>query len=583
MIEIVSNELADTDTPLPEHVKNKRHDITRAHTYLNKSIISPDIEIYTYYADYPERNDTMNNSTMTIDQAKLISPNETSTIPKDTQDSTFRIDLSEFDPPSETTTTYTNDNADTVSPELTESGWTTENTPNHKDKKFSISDIDQTIFDSAFLPPKITKNDAEEFYVPREKFNPLPIPDYYYRNEHKNVKRHKSDPFTYLPPTQTIPVPSITNKKLNSNGISIDLQRNAHDGHQLDVRFGTDVTQQQQQFDHKDSSTLQQFSQQIATSKDSAQAYYYTSFENYRPRANNAIQPPPLQSYYPASIQNNYASRAVRPLQYRSTPIPASLPSIVYSPTAVRSLPNHVQQSVKIPIPPSLEAASNAQYYSAPAITSQYAPRPCDLPLNGLREKVVVKIVPANGWYLNDEKERKSYYDAVANGLLNENGFVYVNDVQRYNSESTQNVPTVWYSSSVAPQAPPPSPTYPAPPLYRSNQRWELPQYGSPVSVLQEQQPRQPESRQLLSSSSPLTSSLQARQLTSTSEGSQLEPDDRVYNVDTSYSVPLQSVGKLVGDNRNETYSLASLRSSRSASNSNSSSTDRILNGQNVR
>lgn len=557
LLESVSNEL--TGTPLSDgdfkaNVKSKRHDITKAHTYLNKSIISPDLEIYTYFADYPEPVDTP-NSTMTTDVAKLISSNETifnetndtnliadvaafipsnETIFNDTDDSPFRIDLTELISPSETILNNTNENVDT---------------------EFADVDFDKTISDKTFLPSQDRKNDSDS----AESFKPLPIPEEIHLNEHRNVKRHKTGPFPYLPPSETTRAPPISNHNFVSNGISVDLQRDGNVGHQLDVRFGSDnkeVTQSSQQqhlSDQNDAATFRQFSQQISTSKNRAQAYYYASIENNRPGSNYDIKPPPLQTYYPASIQNNYASHTMRPLQYRSTPLPASLPSIVYSPNAVKSLPKYVQQSVKIPVPPSLTAASNAQYYSAP-----YTNRPCDLPSNHPNEKVVVKIVPATGWYLNDEKERKSYFDAVAHGLLNENGFVYVNDVQRYSSQSTENVPRVWYSSSDSPQSPPPSPSYSPPSYYNSNQRWELPQYGSPVPVLQQQQQSQP------------------RQLSS---GRPLNAEDGVYRGETSYGVPLQSVGKLAGDNKNETYSLASLRSSSGAS----TSTDRIFNRQNVR
>lgn len=46
---------------------------------------------------------------------------------------------------------------------------------------------------------------------------------------------------------------------------------------------------------------------------------------------------------------------------------------------------------------------------------------------NGIVE---VKIVPALGFALNDPKEREAYYEAVSRGLLGENGAVYVNKVQ---------------------------------------------------------------------------------------------------------------------------------------------------------
>lgn len=632
LIESVSNELSEAplsaDVPM-ENVKSKRQDITHADTHLNRTSIGPTAEVYTYFADYPEPNDST-DSTVTIDQATFVSSNEYK--PGDIRDSGFdslagttprypsdSLNTELFPPYAETaadnpnafvqpfksTSSSTNDseNTDDAAPNGTDAhdgseaqytrfggfaspdGGFYDNAPFNPPiattpSSTAILDIDKTIFDSTFLPPKDQKNDSNDFYAPTGRYVPLPIPyDYYFLREHRNVKRHKSDPITYLPPTKTTPAPQITNQKLNSNGISVDLQRDGQDIHQLDIRFGADnkdiprtFTPQQQRLDNNDSSSLRKFSQQIASTKNHAQAYYYTSFENNRPRANHVIQPPPLQSYYPASIQNNYASHSARPLTYRSTPIPASLPSIVYSPTAVRTLPNYVQQSVKIPIPPSLAAASNAQYYSAPAVTSPYTSRPCDLPPNRPNEKVVVKIVPANGWYLNDEKERKSYYDAVAHGLLNEDGFVYVNDVQRYSSEPTQNVPIVWYSSSATPLLPPQSPTYPSPPAYHSSQKWELPQYGGPVPVLQEQHPQQPESRQ---SSSSLSSSSSF-----VSDENRSETEDSAYNGASSYNVEQQSVGKLAGDNKNQTYSLASLRSSRGASTS--SSTDSNLNERNV-
>lgn len=48
----------------------------------------------------------------------------------------------------------------------------------------------------------------------------------------------------------------------------------------------------------------------------------------------------------------------------------------------------------------------------------------------GANRNVEVKIVPALGFALNDPKEREAYYEAVSRGLLGENGAVYVNKVQ---------------------------------------------------------------------------------------------------------------------------------------------------------
>lgn len=527
-IESVSNDL--TEAPLPavskNAVKSKRHDITPAHTYLNQSIIRPDIQIYTYYADYPEPND-MTDSILTVDLAKHVQATENTSSDNYTNDSTTVSN----DP-----TKYALPNDLATLARANEPIFSNDNSSGNENVENIFGDIDKMIFDSGFLRIKEQSNDNAQFNAPIDDFTPLPIPNDS-ENEHRNVKRHKNGIFT---DKSRAP---ITHSDFYTNGISVDLQKDEGNKGQLGVRFNSDnerVTQ----------SPLQKFSQQIGTSSNGAQAYFFTSIENNRPSTNYAIQHPPLQSYYPASIQNNYASRSVRPLEYRPTPIPSSLPSIVYSPNAVMPLPSYVQQSVRIPpsLTASTQAASNAQYYSTPAIGTPYAIRPCDVPVNRPNEKIVVKIVPASGWYLNDEKERKSYFDAVARGLLNENGFVYVNDVQSYSSQPSQNVPTVWYSSSVPLQSPP-SPTN-----YNNNQRWQFPPYGSPVPALQQQ--RQP-------------------------EPSHLNTENNVFRGATSYSVPLQSVGILAGDKLNEPFNLASLRSS--GVGGSSTSTDRIYNSQNAR
>lgn len=135
------------------------------------------------------------------------------------------------------------------------------------------------------------------------------------------------------------------------------------------------------------------------------QPIHYATIDNRPNPSQSTFQVPPLQSHYPTSIQNNphsqssYHSVNNRYIPSAPSSIPSSLPSIVHSTPQYSSHQSH-------------SFATN----QSPRTTSN--------------EKVVVKIIPATGWYLNDANERQSFLDAVSRGLLNEKGFVYVNDVQ---------------------------------------------------------------------------------------------------------------------------------------------------------
>lgn len=309
------------------------------------------------------------------------------------------------------------------------------------------------------------------------------------------------------------------------------------------------------------------FSQQ-----STAQAYFYTEIEN-RPPINFNIPHPPLQTEYPKSIQNNnynFATRipvrpTVAPQHAVSSSIPSSLPSIVHqSSNNVPKIQNIPTQTVVTASAPLLianipQSSTNAQYYAAPIIRSTYSNR--DVSAN-TREKVIVNVVPAQGWYLNDESERKSYFNAVAHGLLNENGLVYVNNVQKANTKSNVHSST-FYNQPHSIYSGPPAITYSSkiiiPPALLQSQSaysaqspiysniWppcaQIPQFSSevPLSIARQSSfTKRNDDSQTTKTTSPTT----------------------VYRGQSSYNVPLKSVGRLAGDNINTNFNLSSLRTS---------------------
>lgn len=151
--------------------------------------------------------------------------------------------------------------------------------------------------------------------------------------------------------------------------------------------------------------------------------YFFTEIEN-RPHSYNSAPRPPLQEVYPKEIQNIVSDapvdEAVQPrfgtsFNAATAPIPASLPSIVHDAnTAAQS----IQLTAKLPMPAT-----------QPVIRASYANDMHET--IDAQEKIIVRVVKAPGWYLNDAGERSSYYNAVAHGLLGTNGLVYVNNVQR--------------------------------------------------------------------------------------------------------------------------------------------------------
>lgn len=287
------------------------------------------------------------------------------------------------------------------------------------------------------------------------------------------------------------------------------------------------------------------------------------------PNVPHAPPPPPLQTIYPESIQNNVRSRVVnRPIpirQYNSSPIPSSLPSIVHAPS------NTVATVQNAPAAASTSAYTTSYAsYSTPVITSTYSNREIYSQANrDAREKVIVKVVKAPGWYLNDENERRSYFDAVAHGLLSGNGLVYVNNVQKENSQLAQNPPI----GSVQASAPSPSP-----PVAVAHSTAYLPRNYAPSPQLQSQSVYGTGIVQPLNSlnycpcartySQPLQLSrhAQLQQPQFHTQSSRLPYKKRsategnLYSGRSSYNVGQQSVGRLAGDNLNYQYSLASLR-----------------------
>ncbi|XP_037034810.1 putative uncharacterized protein DDB_G0282133 isoform X2 [Bradysia coprophila] len=163
---------------------------------------------------------------------------------------------------------------------------------------------------------------------------------------------------------------------------------------------------QQQQQQHP-----QQQQQQHPQQQQPQHSYHYATIDNRPNPSQTSFQAPPLQSNYPVSIQNNpqsqrsYPSVDNRYIPSAPLPVPSSIPS---------SLPSIVHPTSQY---------STQQNTSFP--TNQH-----NIPRTTSNEKVVVNVIPATGWYLNDPNERQSFLDAVSRGLLSEKGVVYVNNVQ---------------------------------------------------------------------------------------------------------------------------------------------------------
>lgn len=295
-----------------------------------------------------------------------------------------------------------------------------------------------------------------------------------------------------------------------------------------------------------------------------SKAYVYTEIEN-RPPINFDIPVPPLHTVYPKSIQNNVESRVVnRPelqRQYSAPSIPLSLPSIVHEPSNTVATIQNVPSTFA-------NALSDAQRISSsPVITSTYSNR--ESFSNGhAREKVVVKVVKAPGWYLNDAEERNSYFNAVAHGLLSENGLVYVNNVQKENgAHLIQNVPINFNPSNVAAPAFIQTQTSPSQSLSAA--------YSSskdilPPAILQSQSGHSSASVPQLNLNywspcvqaaySQLTQALPQVQSQSHHYRIHKRSADQAdpYTGRSSYNVDSKSIGRLAGDG--QLYSFASLR-----------------------
>lgn len=230
----------------------------------------------------------------------------------------------------------------------------------------------------------------------------------------------------------------------------------------IDIRFGAESEEtapstQRQVIDQEDSASLHKYSHQY-----SPKAIHYATIDNF-PRNDLALTHPPLRTEYPTALQNNFIPKARIAYQptatHYSTPpqLPATtVTSLPPTPPAIQ-LPSSLANSVHPVVPnyaytpPSVVPLQSTytQYASSSSSPNTILPPTSSVTnLNNLeqsskansREKVVVKIVPATGWYLNDAAERRSYYDAVSRGLLRENGYVFVNDVQRPQAAQQHNI-----------------------------------------------------------------------------------------------------------------------------------------------
>lgn len=158
--------------------------------------------------------------------------------------------------------------------------------------------------------------------------------------------------------------------------------------------------------------------------QSSLTAYTLKEFVNLPP-SRVFVPNPPLRAVYPEYLRNTIAVRRKPTNKHNSliktSPLPSSLPSIVHdlggtSKTEEYRTAQAIEQSLVI-------------QRSHPLITTSYGNKPISV-----NEKVVVKVVKAPGWYLNNKNERESFLNALKSGLLSQSGNVYVNKVQNENT-----------------------------------------------------------------------------------------------------------------------------------------------------
>lgn len=144
----------------------------------------------------------------------------------------------------------------------------------------------------------------------------------------------------------------------------------------------------------------------------------FAAIENRPITSTKNIQFPPIQNNYPTQIQNNLNAPQYNQRQSAAgrSAIPPALPTVVH------------------PIAPPQSTSVNSVAHHLLRTNT----KPTGKTNNNNNEHVIVKIIPSSGWYLNDAQERKSYFQAVSRGLLNENGNVYVNNIQRSDGSVTQ-------------------------------------------------------------------------------------------------------------------------------------------------
>lgn len=154
-----------------------------------------------------------------------------------------------------------------------------------------------------------------------------------------------------------------------------------------------------------------------------------------------AEQPPFIRNSYAETIINNVPRAYHNFNSISATPLPRTLPSVTQSWNGERVQQHSAFQSGSLnrhrfsTSGGSLGGGGGGggvPFLNRPAVESRVARDGG----GGNDESVVVKIVPALGFHLNDPKERAAYYEAVQRGLLSDNGFVYVNKVQQLQADN---------------------------------------------------------------------------------------------------------------------------------------------------
>lgn len=207
----------------------------------------------------------------------------------------------------------------------------------------------------------------------------------------------------------------------------------------LDQQHANSAVSQIVSFEKKINGQVPQASSHFFTIDSSPKPFYQSQNIHHFP--SSTVSPvhhlPVIQSAYPQSLINNSPLtselRILNTINVNTTPLPKILPSITQ--TFYENHQDHQdlrQQQTQYSGFRSRSDNRNFQREHHHSHSSQ-----------NNEESVVVKVVPAYGFYLNDPKEREAYFEAVSRGLLDDNGYIYVNNVQQ-NPDSSIPITTTY-------------------------------------------------------------------------------------------------------------------------------------------